>query len=205
MTQLKNYNGHYLDPNYLNTSNIVLIDGGACIGKFVDAVLTELKIKTIFCLEPGAQNFQDLLEKYKDRNDVICINEALVGEGSPKESIYYDYRLPTARYQEWGGIKGLYLDKRQLISKYPVKTTTLSVLLKKYSIDFIDYLKMDVEGCESEIIATLTEYTASKIGQLSMEVHNNDAESLIINLQKFGFTTILKPGELYAINENRFK
>jgi FkbM family methyltransferase len=52
-----------------------------------------------------------------------------------------------------------------------VECVTLKQALKENNIDHVDYLKMDCEGVEWEILETIDEETRSKIRIIGMEYH----------------------------------
>jgi hypothetical protein len=70
---------------------------------------------------------------------------------------------------------------------------TLWEIIEKYGN--IDYLKMDIEGDEVDIIKNLP----NNIKQISMEVHNYDLNLLADNLSSIGYTTYFLDNELYGV------
>ena len=64
----------------------------------------------------------------------------------------------------------------------------------------VDYLKMDIEGSEYEVINGLTNELSSKIEQISLEVHNNNLNSqLISRLKDLGYNIKeYQNNEIYA-------
>lgn len=187
--------GHVLIPDLLTGTTIV--DGGASDGKFVEK-LRELGISShILSIEPARLNFNILKEKRLE--NVTLVNRALVGIGGLKVATYTEIDgLP-----EWGGIKGLYLNSKRVRSrkteKYSIETITLDNLFKDYSLQSIDYLKLDIEGCETEVIMTMSSEMSKKVNQISLEIHNNDGEVLENKLKSFGYSTSLADGELYGV------
>jgi len=76
----------------------------------------------------------------------------------------------------------------------------------------IDFLKMDCEGCEYEIINKRKSYSLQKVKKLVMEYHENQKKSASLlkeALEKANFTVLVKPrkevpgiGLLYALNKS---
>ena len=86
-----------------------------------------------------------------------------------------------------------------------VATISLKHFLHKYKIKKIDFLKIDCEGAEYEILFNCDFQTISKIDNIAMEFHNIDAErncwSVIRYLQNCGFKTNISffpDGIIYA-------
>ena len=73
-----------------------------------------------------------------------------------------------------------------------VETTTLREIMRKYQLPRIDFLKMDCEGAEFEILFNATDRMLKKIGKISMECHGISRECTIHSMADFlirkGFT-----------------
>jgi len=185
--------GHFIIPELI--SDGVIIDGGANLGNFISKIRQCDITSKIFAIEPGKQNFQKLIASKFD-NVEFC-NKALVSLKSEKEKIIF---TEIEDLPEWGGVKDLYSKNQRVINskknKYCVEPITLFDILKSYPR--IDYLKMDIEGCETDIIFEITKELAKQILQISFEVHNNDGEILKSHLESLGYTSIFKEGEVYG-------
>ena len=77
-----------------------------------------------------------------------------------------------------------------------INVISLSECIEKYDIEKIDFLKMDCEGAEFEIILGLTDETLKKIKKMSIEVHmmrkEFAVEDLMEFLQQHNFTVNIK-------------
>jgi hypothetical protein len=74
-------------------------------------------------------------------------------------------------------------------------------MIEYYGFRSIDYLKMDIEGAEYEVVEHMSTKTASIIKQMSMELHSDDASVnalLCSNLDKLGFNVLVEKAEVYA-------
>ena len=69
---------------------------------------------------------------------------------------------------------------------------TISELMILYKVDYIDLLKIDVEGDELEVLKGINEYSFDKIKQIVIEVHDigNRLSDVIHILQGSGFHKI---------------
>ena len=115
-------------------------------------------------------------------------------------------------YHEWGNIKNLYKNSETIIMNkieyidYEVYTINLYNIIDKYG--FIDYLKMDIEGSEYDVIDNINNELANKIDQISIEIHEPlyKYPILIDKLKELKFKVILfddpaivnKVSEIYA-------
>jgi FkbM family methyltransferase len=83
-----------------------------------------------------------------------------------------------------------------------VKTISLEDLFVKYGITKCDYLKMDCEGGEYEILFSAPELVLAKIDRICMEVHDgmtkHNREDMIQFLEKSGYKTRLTINPVHA-------
>lgn len=76
-----------------------------------------------------------------------------------------------------------------------------SVVLENWASDNnikIDFLKIDCEGCEWEILPTMNPEFLSSIPKIVLEYHNNDPDSLIRLFHENGFNTYLSGAMIWA-------
>jgi len=158
-----------------------IVDAGANMGVFTILAASLYPECKIFSFEPLGDIFEVLKENVIDDDvDILCYNKALIGNSEPigiafsrnpgGNTCIYDnnksYRGKDRFGQEW--------TPRQIDS------LSLNELFEEQQIDFIDFLKMDVEGSEYEIL-----FHAEKMGlfprihTLSMEIHGKPSKSRI--------------------------
>jgi len=80
-----------------------------------------------------------------------------------------------------------------------VQATTLTDIVNDYNIEQIDYLKMDVEGAEYDILLNCPSETLSKIQRIVMEYHEFEGDQrnhrdLVKLLQSNGFHVEVEDG-----------
>ena len=71
-----------------------------------------------------------------------------------------------------------------------VEAVTLADLFDRHDVKRCDYLKLDCEGAEHGIIATLSHESAARIGQITAELHelpNRDQAALLRRLERLRF------------------
>jgi FkbM family methyltransferase len=186
--------GHILDTDLID-DNSIIIDAGANVGEFIDKMRTMTSGK-IYAIECSSYNCKVLREKkYKS---VKIYEGALVGT-KEKKVVLTEYSGEKKadghpRFNQWCNIYGTYEEKFSKdptvkVRKYEVKTFTLSKLIKNNKLKSIDYLKMDVEGAEYEIIKNLSKKDADIIKQISMEPHDDEKNAeMVERLESLGFT-----------------
>jgi FkbM family methyltransferase len=63
--------------------------------------------------------------------------------------------------------------KRDTIRKYKVRSITLQTLLKEINAKTIDFIKLDLEGAEYELIESMTRETVKPFKQIFIEFHHH--------------------------------
>ena len=191
--------GHFINFELLPEDSII-IDGGVCVGEFVDRINQEVDTKNFKII--GFEPCKDNLRKLEGRPEKLraeISDKALVGEGDAETVTFYEF----SGLEEWGNIMGEDLPRgfhRRAPGslEYEVQTTTLIKIFEEYNLPRIDYLKLDIEGPETSLVKTMSQETANKIFQISMEVHNGDGPQLKTILENLGYECIFERGELYG-------
>jgi FkbM family methyltransferase len=193
MSKIKTFGSHLVDFSLI-PENGLFIDAGACQGNFINDIQLHASEPFIIAIEPNRQNFKDL--KARDYDRVMLINAALVGSCEPKKMAFNDFN--EVGLHEWGNVTGLYSNRSH--KTYDVKTIDIREVLGMLPNKTVHHLKMDIEGCEHQVVADLTTTQAEMIQQISMEVHNG-LQDLEGNLKKLGYNTNFEKGELYAVRK----
>lgn len=167
---------HIVDLDRINENSMV-IDAGACKGE----VMENFPVKCHFiAIESNKTNYRALkqLPNLVFAKSIKIVNGALVGK---KRMV--DFYEVEGR-PEWGSISG--------INGGQYAYSVEGVVLDDYPE--ADYIKMDIEGTELEVIQNLP-YNPS---QMSIETHGNKGE-LIKELKKRGYKIKEYPhNEVYA-------
>jgi FkbM family methyltransferase len=188
---------HLVDLEKL-PDNPFVIDAGACVGDFCLA-MTELRPNCqILAIEPSRRNRKQLEETLANMDNVTFVDSALVDEEG--EIKMYDAYGRDGKFYQWGSVKEYMVSKAkgrkefEKIDEYTVKATTLDKLIDGRKVN---YLKMDIEGSEREVLQGLSQETADLIEQISFENHYKNF-SLGEHLVKLGFTVTYKGHEIYG-------
>lgn len=127
--------------------NDVVIDAGCCEGYFAMLAL-ENGASKVFCFEPGKTIGSCLKQTFcQEINDGrIEIVPMLLGNSSCCFNFNEDPEDPTT---------GRLLPENvnaEVMNTYPVRMTTLDLFKTSHCLDKLDYIKIDVEGAEPEVI-----------------------------------------------------
>ncbi len=145
----------------------VVIDIGANVGYFSIFAANNIGSKgKVIAIEPEANNYSLLVSNTRYvRNKVSIENSAIsheVGQSYLYLSESLNHTLVSCRESP----------------KVPIQTQTLENLLSCYNLDHVDFLKMDCEGAEYEILKYMPSDVFAKISVISMEFHDNKDQRL---------------------------
>jgi len=170
--------GNHIINLDLLPENPIIVDAGACQGVVSKNIKELIPASTIYAIEPDKDN----LKKLREVKGINVIAAALMG--TDREIKY----KPVSGRPEWGRISET--------EGYKVDTVTLNKFGR------IDYLKMDIEGAELEVVKNLPD----NIKQISMEVHDGKKNEIVSILESKGYSIELYPHEeLYAEKIHPFK
>ncbi|MBX4196766.1 FkbM family methyltransferase [Candidatus Pacearchaeota archaeon] len=179
-----------------------VIDIGAHIGFFSLFASYYSPHAKILAFEPAPSNFKLLQENIALNNlkNITAYNEAVSSKKGVLTMFFSDnplchsiYESPSAR------------------NKQHVNATSLADIMKRNAWASLDFLKMDCEGAEYDILFSCSPAILKKIRMIGLEYHNLDSRKNIRTLKGFlekrGFSVTLKPdspqqGMLYAKRNN---
>lgn len=165
--KVSNAFNHFIDIRDISRGSII-VDAGACWADFIHA-LKKFKTGTrVIAIEPNRDNVKKL--QNKEFKDGEIYEKALVGDNWPDKVKF----IQVLGKKGWGNIIGnTHQGRRNVegIKEYYVETIKINNIFRVLGIERIDHLKMDIEGAEVDVMETMTEEAASKIGQITMEVH----------------------------------
>ena len=162
-----------------------VIDIGAHIGIFSIYASEISQTGNIYAFEPFIENYKRL-EKHKiinNKNNLFIYNEGI----TDKEGIQTLYLSPD---NNTGG-HSLYL-KSHSNKKVDIHTIKLMDFCEREKINRIDFLKMDCEGAEFDILMS-NETVLKKVNKIIMECHpykDNNVAIMIQLLERNGFKVI---------------
>lgn len=155
----------------INTSNEsfkineddIVVDVGAHVGYFTILAAKKAKNGHIFAIEPDTESIETLKKNTKMNHlkNVTIINSAV----SNKKGLLTFYKdkdnyIASSIFES--------LDTKQ----EQIQSMRIDDIIKENNIEKIDFLKMDCEGAEYEIILNLNDTALTKIRKISLEVHD---------------------------------
>ncbi len=179
----------YTPKNFEIKENDVVVDIGAHIGFFSIFASTLARNGKVFSFEPMPENFMLLSENIAMNNirNIAAFNQA-VGAKDGKQEIFLS--------EHNTGGHSFFHTKKNSEKTITVPVVSLKSFMKSHNLNAIDFLKMDCEGAEYQILFNLSRETLQKIKKISMEFHNiddkNNAEALKTYLEKNGFKVMLQ-------------
>jgi FkbM family methyltransferase len=177
----------FLKRNYapcfpFNTESVI-VDIGAHKGFFsLFAVKYSGAHSKIIAIEPEPNNYNSLLKNLKNNN---AANVATMQCAVAKENGTSELFLSESVNHSLIKVNGNHSYIRQGES-LTVKTITLEKLLNDNEIKSVDFLKIDCEGGEYDILFNASDAVLNKIETIALEFHDlKDKEKNVYNLLKF--------------------
>ena len=192
-------------PGFVIAKDMIVIDVGANQGFF--SLYAASKGAIVYAIEPCSDNFAVLQENVSTNgvdNQVKLLNAAVTGR-TGKIPLFVGL---DASGQILSGTVSTCNDNRggKKVQAREVESVTLDFLLDELHIGRCDFLKMDCEGAEYEILRKTSRASFRKIARMSIECHSNRMHEAAAILKKAGFTILSEgPGEagiLKAVNEH---
>jgi FkbM family methyltransferase len=176
-------------PGFTLTRDMTVIDIGANQGFFT--VYAASKGAKVFAFEPCAENFEVLkwnLSKNSLQGSVKIINAAVTGRNG-KMNLFVSL---DAAGNIMSGTASTHNEDHSgvLMETRPVESVTLDSLFDDLQIQRCDFLKMDCEGAEYEILAKTSRESFSKIARIAVECHENRMQEAITILMDNGFQIV---------------
>jgi FkbM family methyltransferase len=175
----------FFDDYFRKEINVV--DLGACRGEFINEINSLYSVKKAILVEANPTNFSQL----KDLPNYVLYNKAISSKDNETIEFFEDPTSPYNGSKDFNYFNGI---------KHSIKTISLETLCKENNIDFIDILKIDIEGAEYDILENTPDSFFDKIGQITVEFHDFvDPElkprtiEIVKRMNNLGFSHIAKP------------
>ena len=146
------------------TRDSIVVDVGAHIGSF--SIMAARSAYKVLAFEPEPNNYR-MLKKNMELNHLenMSIFEVAVSDISGYQDIYTYQGGSSADYS---------LYKREITNIKTGRIRTISVedIIRREDLPRIDFLKLDCEGAEHDILRNISFETAAKILGIAMETHS---------------------------------
>ena len=154
-----------------------VVDIGAQIGLFSCFAALQARKGKVYSFEPSPENFAMLAHNVKLNNlrNVMAYHKAVTQKGGKISLFITDSHT---------GGHSIYKSAAST-RKVSVEAITLAKIIEENNLRKIDFLKMDCEGAEYEILFNLPRAYFERIGRIAMEYHNLDESRNVAKLADF--------------------
>jgi FkbM family methyltransferase len=180
----------YDDKRFPIAESDVVVDIGAHIGVFAVRAARQAHRGRVYAYEAYSKNYALLAEnrQLNDLDNLHIDNRAVSGHRG--EMNFY---VPGDN-----GALGSFLQETDSPMEV-VQAMTLADIIAEHSLEQIDYLKVDVEGAEYEILSNCSQETLAKVRCVVMEYHEFVGDTrthldLVNLLRSHGFNTVVEGG-----------
>jgi len=185
---------HYFNDFVPIPKDAIVVDVGAHIGAF--AVMAAREARKVLAFEPEPSNFR-MLKRNVELNhstNIAIFEMAVCGFGGFQDIHIYDDGS-SGSHSLCGG-DGAKKTRR-------VRAVSLDEIVSQEGLGRIDFLKLDCEGAEHEILKEISPDTSAKIMGMAMETHGVASASSIdipARLRELGFQVKIEHqgGYVYA-------
>lgn len=171
------FDGLYVDI-FNENKDMVVIDIGSNVG-LVTQYMRE-RCKKVYAIEPSSEHFEALKQnkEFNKWDNVEVFNLAIAGKDGEVIMHKNDGNRTCNSYVlEYRG------------EAQPVKAQTIETFMKENNIEEVDFIKLDVEGAEDDILRTESfKRVAPKIKAIEIEFHFPNWPNLVEYLQSLGYT-----------------
>jgi len=148
---------HTLCTSFLGPASTVL-DLGCNKGAFIRAMRQTYGCRS-FAVEPNPR----LFERLRLMSDIRAFNYAVAGSAGEVDFCLADNDEASTIVQGSSGVIG---------DTVKVKTIGLAGLLEQMRVEYVDLLKVDIEGAEIEMFDAMPDSIAPAFGQITVEFHD---------------------------------
>jgi FkbM family methyltransferase len=170
----KSYELNYrIEPKFI-------IDCGANIGLATVFFKNKFPNAKVIAIEPEDSIFKLLQENTQKYNDVHCVKSGI-----------WDKSANLIIKESNDGNWVFTVEEVDYENESTIAAISITEIMKKYKIDTIDILRIDIEGSEKEVFENNFEYWLSKTKVLIIELHDGlkagASKSFFIAITKYNF------------------
>lgn len=170
-----------------------IIDLGANIGLSALFFIKKFPTSRIVAVEPDAVNFSIMEKNLEKFSKSISFLQAAIWPTDGEVSLVEEDD-DHASLGAWG----YRTEASNGNSGLSVKAVTIPTIMKQYNMDFVDILKVDIEGAEYELFEKNYEDWIDKVGLIIIETHDRfkpNSEAMVRNAMNGRFDELPMKGE----------
>ena len=194
----------FVDNEYdsLNLPKVVdtIVDLGANIGLSALFFMKKYPDARIIAVEPDAVNFEIMKRNLEDYSSHVTLLNAAIWPSDGEVSL-----VEHDESNEGLGAWGYRTETLTEGAEGSVSAISIPTLMKQSSINYIDILKVDIEGAEYELFEKGYESWLDKVGLIIIETHDRfkpNSEAMVRNALKGRFTELPLKGENLFFKKN---
>ena len=189
----------YDSLNLPETANTI-VDLGANIGLSALFFLKKYPNAHIIAVEPDTVNFEFMKRNLEDYSNHVALLKAAIWPSDGAVSL-----VEHDESNEGLGAWGYRTETLTEGAEASVSAISIPTLMNQFSMDFIDILKVDIEGAEYELFEKDYESWLDKVGLIIIETHDRfkpNSEAMVRNALNGRFTELPQKGENLFFKKN---
>lgn len=170
-----------------------IVDLGANIGLSALFFIKKYPDARIVAVEPDAVNFEIMKKNLNRFSKSIVFLQAAIWPTDGEVSLVEE-DIDHSSLGAWG-YRTEVLNEN---AKFAVKAMSIPTIMQQYDMDFIDILKVDIEGAEYELFEKGYESWIDQVGMIVIETHDRfkpNSEAMVRNAIKDRFIELPMKGE----------
>lgn len=152
----------YACPSIIGAPKVI-VDGGANVGYSAAYFALAYPEARIIAVEAAASNMPLLEENTAGLANVTTVHAALWSQDEPVEIVD-----PTADTWSYS------VRASSALGDHRVEGVTIETLMARFNLEFIDFLKLDIEGAEHALFQASDPWI-EKVGSIAVELHERKA------------------------------
>jgi FkbM family methyltransferase len=173
----------------------IIIDAGANIGLSSLSFIKKFVNSKIIAVEPEKSNYDLLKSNSEHYHSIIPLQAGLWNKDTTLKINDYNenkwaFEVTECMPGETGSFPGI----------------SISSLMEKFGLEYIDLLKLDIEGSEKEIFADNFDYWIRRTKNIILELHDwrkeGCSKTVFGTIAKYNFNTTILNGMLLMVNQD---
>ena len=166
-----------------------IVDAGSNIGLSSLKFLWAFRNAKIICLEPDPENFAQLSKNLATHQNVVLLKQALWHRD---EKLFLSDKFRDQKH--WSRS----VSPVNTESQFSIQGVSVNDLIRKYNIESIDLLKIDIEGSENAIFNESNDLSfLAKVKVIAIEIHDEfNCRKRIYELLRYHKFVLFSSGEL---------